>query len=144
MDGASSIAGLVSLAGLVLESAGFLYKFCSTYKKLAGEVKSVIQDVTRLQDLLKHIERVNSDALVINSQDPRALIELEKDIKACEIDLMMWLQALQELQQSSNTSSKKITMSLKAVANGGKFSEMRAKIASHRQQLELQLSHMNV
>lgn len=144
MDGASGIAGLISLAGLVLESVSFLYKYCSRYKKLAEEVESVVQDITRLQGLLQHIERTNGDALVVSSQHPKALVELEMEIQTCETDLSTWLQSLQQFQRTNGRSSKKIIENLKAVANEGRFIEMRAKIASHRQQLELWLSHVNV
>lgn len=144
MDGASSVAGLISLAALVLQSATLLYTFCSKYKHIAPEVEAVVQDITRLQALLQQVDRIITDVWVTRSQHPTALLELEMEIRACQNDLDIWLRGLQEFEQSSTNSSKKFLKMLKAAADEGKFSGMRTKIASHRQQLELRLSCMNM
>ena len=144
MDGASSIAGLVSLSGLVLQSASFLYRFCSKYKNLAEEIQSIVQDITRLQSLLQHVERTIKDDLETRSQSSEALTELQIETKECEMDLSTWLQALQQLHETDQRPSKRIIEKLKAAANEGRFTQMRVKISSHRQQLELRLAHMNV
>lgn len=143
MDPASSVAGLISLAGLVIQSAISLHQYCHKYKTLSDQIGSLIQDLGLLQDVLQTIGRINSDTVIRSSLHPKALLDFEINIITCEKDLNMWLQALLELKQRDGRPLKQIAENLKTAANDGQFSQIRAKIASHRQQLGVQLSLIN-
>ena len=145
MDGASGVAGLIGLTGLLIQSAASLCKFCSKYRHLAEKIRGVVDDISRFQSWLNQVKRVTDNVIVKATQHPTALLDFELDIKMCEGDFKSWLHALEMINDTnSERSSKKTAEKLKAAADGGKFTEMRDRIASHRQQLELRLALFNL
>lgn len=51
-----SIADLVSLVGLFVQSTSSLYVFCSGYPKIAAEIDCIIIDIRSLEGFLRQVE----------------------------------------------------------------------------------------
>lgn len=144
LDPASSIAGIISLAGLLVQSVTFLYRFCSNLKHIADEVESTVHSIERFQSLLQHIEQILGDGNIIDLQSPSLLNDLAGTIKVCAKDLEIWLQAMEIFHQVEGRSFKKVVRHLKAAADDGRFPKMRIRLAAHQQQLSAHLSVINV
>ncbi|MCJ1473584.1 hypothetical protein MMC13_002235 [Lambiella insularis] len=144
LDPASSIAGIISLAGLLGQSVSFLYQFCSNLKHLGDEVESTVHSIEKLRSLLQHIEKILSDDTARNLQPSGLLDDLEESIKMCAKDLETWFQAMETLSLIEGRSFKKCVRNLKAVADNGKFPKLRLRLAAHQQHFSTQLGLMNV
>ena len=143
MDPASSVAGLIGLAGLVIKSASFLYRFCSSFKQVAEEVSSLIGSIEILQTLLRHIEDILRQDPVRALHSTQFIAEWSKRVEECEKDLGTWLQATQLFQSGGARSFKKCVRNLKAAADEGRFRKMRLRLGAHYEHLSLHLNILN-
>ncbi|MCJ1380774.1 hypothetical protein MMC17_003883 [Xylographa soralifera] len=143
MDPASSAAGLIGLAGLLVNSASFLYRFCSSYKQVAEEVSSLVESIQNLQALLRHIEDILRHDTVRALQSAQFIVEWDGRVKECENDLGTWLQATRLFQSGDAKSFKKCVRNLKAAADEGRFQKMRLRLGAHHEHLSLHLNILN-
>ncbi|PMD34575.1 hypothetical protein L207DRAFT_533896 [Hyaloscypha variabilis F] len=78
---ASSIAGLIGLAGLFVQSASTLYTFCLAIPRVGAEVESVIEEVQRLENVLKSLgyvaEQSKSSAFSAKASEVGELLDKE-------------------------------------------------------------------
>ncbi len=78
---ASSIAGLIGLAGLFVQSASRLYIFCRAFPRVGAEVESVIAEVQRLENVLKSLgyiaEQSKSSAFSAKASEVGELLDKE-------------------------------------------------------------------
>ncbi|MCJ1403748.1 hypothetical protein MMC11_006971 [Xylographa trunciseda] len=143
MNVASSVAGLVGLAGLLLQSASFLYRFCSNYHQVAEEVSSLVGSIENLQALLRHIEDILRRDTVKALQSLQCIAEWDKRVKECEKDMGAWLQTIQVFQSGDAKAFKKCVRNLKAAADEGRFQKMRLRLGGHYEHLSLHLNILN-
>jgi hypothetical protein len=129
---ASSLAGLVGLAGLFVQSASSLYIFCRNVPKVDVEVKSVIEEIQRLEDLLKLLENVIGQNF--SSDASRAIKLLEKEIAQCTADLQVWLVTMKELEGKHGKKMGNFVKTLKSAADNGRFDHIRLRLSSYREQ----------
>ena len=143
MDPASSVAGLISLAGLLVQSASFLYRFCSNLRQVAEEVGLLIRTIEDLQALLRHIEEILRHDIVKTLPLLHFSVGLDQRVQDCEKDLEAWRQAMQDFQIGERRSLKKCIRSLKAAADEGQFQKIRLRLVMHYEHLSSQLSILN-
>jgi hypothetical protein len=139
MDLASSVAGLLGLAGLAVQSASTLYTFCRKIPQVAGEVQAIINEVGRLSETIKSIQQVVSDRTTQKSS-PRTfgvIAKLQDEITRCMAGLEVWTASMAALEMENGKRAKNMIKKLKLAADVGRFSDMRLKISSHREQLAL-------
>jgi hypothetical protein len=129
---ASSIAGLVGLAGLFVQSASSLYIFCRNVPKVAAEIKSVIEEIQRLDDLLKLLENVAGQSF--SSDASTAIKLLENEIAQCTADLQVWLVTMRELEDKDTNKMGNFVKKLKSAADNGRFDHIRLRLSSYREQ----------
>lgn len=146
MDVASSVAGLIGLAGLAVQSATSLYTFCRKIPRVASEVEAVIDEVRCLNQTLESIQQLVSDRGMqkASSRTNNVIVKLEEEIIRCTKDLEAWNTCMAALKMEDGKWAKNVVKRLKLAADGGKFSEMRLKIASHREQLVLLVELLTV
>ncbi|MCJ1438962.1 hypothetical protein MMC27_008352 [Xylographa pallens] len=143
MDPASSVAGLIGLAGLLIKSASLLYGFCSSFKQVAEEVSSLVRSIENLQALLRYIEDILRQDAVRALQSTQFIAEWDNRVEECEKDLRNWLQATQVFQSGDLKSFKKCVRKLKAAADEGRFRNMRLRLGAHYDHLSLHLNILN-
>ncbi|MCJ1286049.1 hypothetical protein MMC26_005391 [Xylographa opegraphella] len=143
MDPASSVAGLIGLAGLLLKSVSFLYSFCSSVKHVSEEVSSLVGSIENLQALLRYIEDLLRQDAVRALQSTWSTAAWDERVKECEKDLGAWLQVMQLFQAGDAKSFKKYVRNMKAAADEGKFRKMRLRLDAHHQHLSLHLNILN-
>ena len=143
MDPASSVAGLIGLAGLLIKSASFLYRFCSSFKQVAEEVSSLVRSIENLQALLRYIEEILRQDAARGLQSTQFIAEWKERIEECERDLRTWLQAIQLFQSGDPKVFRKCVRNLKAAADEGRFRKMRLRLSAHYEHLSLHLDILN-
>lgn len=67
MDPASSVAGLIGLAALVVQSAVQLRWLCQNYATAREDIGRVSASLQTLQDLLEEATRLINDPSIINA-----------------------------------------------------------------------------
>ena len=136
---ASSIAGLIGLAGLFVQSASTLYTFCRAIPRVGAEVESVIEEVQRLENVLKSLgyiaEQSKSSAFSAKASEVGEL--LDKEILRCHKTIEVALAAMRELQEQCGNKSTNVIKKLKAAADADRFEKIKTRMASHRGQLVL-------
>lgn len=132
----ASIAGLVSLVGLFVQSTSSLYVFCSAYPKVAAEISHVIEDIQSLEHFLREVESfVRTNAARISYGSSTVLLELEKKFIEITSHLEEWMAIMKKLQNEKGKNTSNIIKKLKSAADKGKFLDMRIKVSSLRNQL---------
>ncbi|PMD30860.1 hypothetical protein L207DRAFT_519965 [Hyaloscypha variabilis F] len=146
MDLASSIAGLVGLAGLAVQSASTLYVFCRKVPRVAAEVEAVIDEVEKLKQTLESIQEMVSDRKILkpSSRTSGVITKLEEELTRCAVDVEAWNTCMAALKIDDGKWAKNALKTLKLAADGGRFSETRLKISSHRGQLTLLVDLLTV
>ena len=131
----ASIAGLVRLVGLFVQSTSSLYVFCSAYPKVAAEISHIIEDIQSLEHFLREVESfVRTNAARI-SHGSTVLLELEKNSIEITSHLEEWMAMMKKLQSEKGKNTSNIIKKLKSAADKGKFLDMRTKVSSLRNQL---------
>lgn len=146
MDLASSVAGLIGLAGLAVQSASALYTFCRKIPRVAGEVEAIISEVRRLSQTLEAVKQVASDRTShkFSSRTSRVIAELGEEIAQCTRDLDAWNTSMVALKMRDGKWARDAMKKLKLAADAGRFSESRLKISAHRDQLALLIELLTV
>lgn len=92
MDLASSIAGLIGLAGLAVQSATTLYTFYHKLPRVAGELLSVISEIQRLSQTLQAIQQLISDRVnqILSTRTDGLVSKLREEITQCTAGLKDW------------------------------------------------------
>ena len=146
MDLASSVAGLIGLAGLAVNSASTLYTFCRKLPRVAGEVEAVLDEVRRLSQTLGSIQQVVGDrgTQTASARTPGVVVKLQEEITRCTADLETWTSSMAALEMDDGKWAKNSVKKLKLAADAGRFSETRLKISSHRNQLALLVELLTV
>lgn len=134
---AASIAGLVGLAGLFVQSASTLYTYCHNVPRVGTEVEAVIREIQRLQDTLKPLELVAEPetASIFSTKAVAIIRNLKEEIEQCTADIQTWLQIMRSLKKEDGKPMKNLITRLKSAADKSRFSQMRQQISSHRSQL---------
>jgi hypothetical protein len=146
MDLASSLAGLIGLAGLAVQSASTLYSFYRKVPRVAGEVEAIIIEVQRFSQTPESIQHISSDRAT-QKLSPRTngiVTKLQDEIAKCTTDLEDWNSSMTALKLSDGRWAGNTLKKLKLAADAGRFSEMRLKIAAHRDQLMLLIELVTV
>ena len=146
MDLASGAAGLISLAGLAVQSASTLYTFCHKVPRVAGEVEAIIREIRTLSQTLESIQQIASDREAQNcsARTSGVIAKLQEGVARCTADLEAWNTDMAALKMEDGKWAKNAVKKLKLAADAGRFSETRLKISAHRDQLGLLLEHLNV
>jgi hypothetical protein len=146
MDLASSVAGLIGLAGLVVNSASTLYTFCRKIPKVAGEVEAILDEVRRLSQTLGSIQQVVGDRGMqkTSARTSGVVVKLQEEITRCTADLETWTSSVAALETEDGKWAKNTVKKLKLAADAGRFSETRLKISTHRDQLALLVELLTV
>jgi len=146
MDLASSVAGLIGLAGLAVNSALTLYTFCRKIPRVAGEVEALLDEVRRLRQTLESIQQVISDRGMqkASARTSGLVVTLQEEITRCTTDLKTWTSSMAALNMKDGKWAKNTLNRLKLAADAGRFSETRLKISSHRDQLALLVELLTV
>jgi hypothetical protein len=146
MDLASSIAGLIGLAGLAVQSASTLYTFCHKMPQVAGDVEAIIVEVRRVSQTLEMMKHVVIHRAVQNLSPRTSVIvaKLREEIKQCTADLEAWNSSMTALKMRDGKWIENMTKKLKLVADTGRFLETKVNISSHRNQLVLLMELLNV
>lgn len=146
MDLASSLAGLLGLTGLAIQSASTLYTLCRKIPRVAGEVEAIISEVRGLSETLGSIQQVASHrtAQKASARTSGVVAKLGEEIVRCTKDLEAWTSCMTALKMEDGKSAKNMVKKLKLAADTGRFSETRLKISSHRDQLGLLIELLTV
>jgi hypothetical protein len=146
MDLASSVAGLIGLAGLVVNSASTLYTFCRKIPKVAGEVEAILDEVRRLSQTLGSIQQVVGDrgTQTASARTFGLVVKLQEEITSCTADLKTWKSSMAALEMKDGKWAKNTVKKLKLAADAGRFSETRFQISAHRDQLALLVELLTV
>jgi hypothetical protein len=146
MDLASSIAGLLGLAGLAVQSASTLYTFCHKMPRVAGDVEAIIGEVRRVSQTLETMKHVVIHRAVQNLSPRTSVVvaKLREEIKLCTADLEAWNSSMTALQMRDGKWIENMTKKLKLVADSGRFLEIKVNLSSHRNQLVLLMELLNV
>jgi hypothetical protein len=136
---ASSIAGLIRLTGLFVQSASTLYTFCHAIPRVGAEVESVIEEVQRLENVLKSLRYIaeQSKSSTFSAKASEVGELLDKEILQCHKTIEVGLAAMRELQEQCGHKSTNIIKKLKAAADADRFEKIKASMASHKVQLVL-------
>ena len=132
---AASIAGLLSLAGQTLQAASTIYTFIHNYKGVSAEIDSVAGHVLRLQDLLVHVQKLMTNADLLNPPSPDMLARLRTGIATCQADLITWNGRIEALRNSQLSRPKKLLQKVKIASDHRFFSPIRSDISAHFQNL---------
>jgi hypothetical protein len=146
MDLASSVAGLIGLAGLAVNSASTLYTFCRKIPRVAGEVEAILDEIQRLSKTLESIQHVVGDrgTQKASARTSDLVVKLQEEITRCTADLETWTSSMAALEMEDGKWAKNSVKRLKLAADAGRFSETRLKISSHRDQLALLVELLTV
>ncbi|KAH8761929.1 hypothetical protein BGZ57DRAFT_931548 [Hyaloscypha finlandica] len=141
MDLASGAAGLISLAGLAVQSASTLYTFCHKVPRVAGEVEAIISEIRALIQALESIQQIASDreAQKCSARTSGVIAKLQEGVTRCTADLEAWNTGMAALKMEDEKWAKNAVKKLKLAADAGRFSETKLKISTHRGQLGLLL-----
>jgi hypothetical protein len=141
MDLASGAAGLISLAGLAIQSASTLYTFCHKLPRVAGEVEAIISEIRALSQTLESIQQITSDreAQKLSARTSELFAKLQEGVARCTADLEAWNTGMAALKMEDGKWAKNAVKKLKLAADTGRFSETKLKISAHRGQLGLLL-----
>lgn len=131
----ASIAGLVSLVGLFVQSTSSLYVFCSAYPKVAAEITYVIEDIQSLEHFLREVESLVQTNAARILHGSTVLLELEKKFIEITSHFEDWMAVMKKLQNEKGKNTSNIIKKLKSAADKGKFLDMRTKVSSLRDQL---------
>jgi len=135
---ASSVAGVIGLAGLTLQSASALYTFCHAIPRVAGELEAIIEEIQKLQNLLKVTRTILDDCAgkgnILSSSPSSLETQLQQEVTACEGRLRAWSCELATLQTKNGQWVANVTKKLKLAADRGRFMDLRSKLSSHREQ----------
>ncbi|KAI9725985.1 MAG: hypothetical protein M1828_002313 [Chrysothrix sp. TS-e1954] len=134
MDGFSSIAGLLSLLGLTVQSTCALHGFCSRYKSSNRDVADLTSDVFALQNALRQLE-----TLPLRMCQASTVGTLQYHVSKCKSDLDEWLAKLSHLDPDQKKGVAKIGKKIAASIGHHQFAELRSKVAAHRGQLSMLL-----
>lgn len=116
MDLASSVAGLIGLAGLAVQSASTLYTFCHKIPRVAGEVEAIIDETQRLNQTLEAVKQVTSDrsARKLSARTDGIIVKLQQEIGQCTTDLEAWNSSITVLRMKdgkwAGNAVKKLTL----------------------------------
>jgi signal transduction protein with GAF and PtsI domain len=146
MDLASSVASLIGLAGLAVQSASTFYTFCHKIPRVAGEVEAIVNEIQRLNQTLESIRHVIDDrtAQKLSPRTNGVIAKLQDQVKQCTTDLEAWNKSVTALKMRDGKWSSNAVKKLKLAADAGRFLEMRGKISAHRDQLTLLVELLNV
>ena len=143
LDPASSVAGLIGVAGLFIQTASYLYKFCSHLKQVKDEVESIVKEMEELRTILPHIGSIIDDESTRACQSEDLIHELGKGISACKCDLQLWIESMQKLQSQDGKTWKKCVRHVKAAFDEGHFTKLRLRLAWHQRNLTMHLGVLN-
>ena len=135
MDPASNIAGLVSLAALVLEGISTLRTFCLDFKQAGSDIQDTANDLYGLQTVLGQLTTLPT----ANLFQPSTVTLLRRTIIDCKEDIDKWLYATNDARYSDKKGLKRVWKRLNATLDFGRRGDLRQKISSHRSQLGLVL-----
>ena len=155
MEAASSIAGLASLAGLVLEGIKTLRTFCLDFKAagtdlqetagLRSPITTPVENRSRLHyitDDLQSLGSALSQLGSVTSQEgiqPSTVTLLRRTVIGCKEDVDKWLVAIHQANYQDKKGISRILKRMNATFDCSRRGELRQKIASHRSQLGLAL-----
>ena len=135
MDPASAVAGLISLAGLVLEGVQTLRTFCLDYKHAGRDIHDTAADIQSLATVIAQLQELSS----VEAAQPSTLTLLRHSIIACKQDVDTWLSAIQSTRFCDKKGVQRSLKRLSAALDWSRRGHLRQKIASHRAQLSLVL-----
>lgn len=135
MEAASSIAGLISVAGLVLEGIQTLRTFCLDFKAAGSDVQETADDLRGLGSALEQLEQVHHH----EGLQPSTVTLLRRAVINCKEDVDKWLRAIKNARYHDKKGFQRVLKRLGATLDCGRRGELRQKISSHRGQLTLAL-----
>jgi len=146
MDLASSVAGLIGLAGLVVQSASTLYTFCHKIPRVAGEVEAIVNEIGKLNQSLESIRHAIADRATqkLSPRSKEVVTKIREQVKQCTSDLDAWNSSMTALRMNDGKWAGNAIKKLKLAADAGRFLEMRGKISAHRDQLVLLVELLTV
>jgi septation ring formation regulator EzrA len=136
---AASIAGLISLAGQTIQATSKLYTFFQTYKTIHTQFERTGQELESLEDVLRQIERVITNATVKGSTPIDVIVTLEARVKECRDDIEKWTKKVELLGLDGAKSTKRVITKLKVTADKAYFTRVREQLCFHRSQINLSL-----
>ncbi|KAL9093186.1 MAG: hypothetical protein Q9159_000363 [Coniocarpon cinnabarinum] len=101
MEAAASIAGLVTLAGNILQSCQSIRAFYRDFKTINRITTDALDDLDELSKILEHLRRSSSGR---NNFKLSTVVLLDQHLQRCESDVKTWLVDLQSVQQSGAAS----------------------------------------
>ena len=134
MDGFSSIAALLSLIGLAVQTTSGLHELCSRCKGSTRDVKDLASDMYALQNVMKQLHGLPLDACTVST-----LAGLQYDVSKCKSDLDEWLVQLQKADPDESSGFARVGKKVGLSIGHNLIGEVREKVASHRAQLSLQV-----
>jgi hypothetical protein len=143
LEVAASVAGLIGLVGLFVQSATTLYTFCHNIPRVAAEVGGLVQEVERLNNVLSLLHPMILNA-TSHSLSPRVVKQLEEEIGTCTENLATWLGSMKGVEEAEKISIRSCIKKLKLAADSNRFSDMRIRLSSHRGQLGILLELLGV
>ena len=133
MEAAGSVAGLVSLAGLVVEGIQTLRTFCLNYGSAGTDIADTAEDLSSLSATIGQLSTIQVDSTAQKS----TIALLRRSILTCKDDIDHWLVAVEAADFRDKKGLKRFAKRLTTTFDFSRRSDLRQKIASHRSQLAL-------
>lgn len=140
---ASSIAGIVSLAGQALDG---IIKLRGFFKDCASSSKTIDRFLRDLNSLIQTLEDVKSiiaslESVALKSFDCKSILSsLQIQLEDCSKDVYDWVRIASEQHPRLATGSKATFKKFLVAANKDSIEGIFKEIASHKENITLKLS----
>lgn len=133
MEAAASVAGLLGLAGLVIQGVTTLQTFCSNFEGASQDATDAIRDLRGIQNILEQLSTFPKHDAFRSS----TIAMLEREVQECGLDVDRWVGQIAKLDPSAKKRLKRFKSKASSAFKHAEIVEMRGKTASHRSQLTI-------